>query len=559
MAKIGEILIQKGLITQEQLETALVESKKKGEVIGKTVIRLKMVTEEQLLKVLGEQLGVPFYSTLKEIQIPQDVIDAVPVKFVWHYKIIPIKKEDKIITIAVSDPLAIWSMEDLKLHLGYDIDRVLATQEEILDAIRRYYGFGADTVEKILAQNLGEKEEKQAREEIAEVEQTEKSAEDASVIELVNQVLSEAIARRATDIHIEPYRNKVRIRYRIDGVLYDMNVSEQIKYLHRSIIARIKIISNLNVVEKRLPQDGRAIVKIQGKQVDLRISIIPSVYGEGIVIRVLPVQYIFDLKELGFAGDDLAQIEELMDRPHGIIFLTGPTGSGKTTTLYACLNRLNNDEVKIITIEDPVEYELSGIMQIQVKPEIDFTFARALRSILRHDPDIMMIGEVRDLETAELAIRTSLTGHLIFSTLHTNDAASGAARLIDIGIEPYLIASSVNAFIAQRLVRVICPDCKEERKDNHNLPPPFNTMKTYFGRGCDACNGIGYRSRKALHEILPVVPEIQDLILEKSSTTKVKEKARELGYRTLRESGIECVREGQTTPEELMQVVDLKE
>lgn len=559
MAKLGEILIKKGLISQEQLEKAIAESKNKREVVGKTLVRLNMITEAELLEVLGEQLGLPFINTLKDITVDKATIEAVPVKFVWHYKFMPLRIKGKVLTIAISDPLGVWSMEDLKLHLGFDIERILATEEQIMAAIRRYYGFGADTVDKILAKDAGKKKiEESKREERVEAEDIEKSAQEASVIRLVNQVLSEAITMRATDIHIEPYRDKVRVRYRIDGILYDMKVSEQIKYLQDAITSRIKILSNLNVVEKRRPQDGRAIVNLHNKAVDLRISIIPSLYGEGVVIRILPAHLLLNLEQLGFMPEDLKQIEEITQKPHGIIFLTGPTGSGKTTTLYSSLSRLNKDAVKIITIEDPIEYDLGGIMQIQIKPEIGFTFAEALRSILRHDPDIMMVGEVRDLETAELAIRTALTGHLIFSTLHTNDAASGATRLIDIGIEPYLVASSVNAFISQRLVRMICPQCKEERKRCDRLPEPFRSMRVYFGRGCEACNFIGYKGRTTIYEIFPVLLEIQDLILKKASSTQIKDRAKTLGFRTLLDLGIVKVKQGITTPEEVLRVTQLE-
>lgn len=562
MAKIGEILIQKGLITSQQLEIAMAQAREKGEVIGKTLIRLNFCTEKQLLEVLGEQLVLPFYPTLKNIDIPQEVIDLVPVKYVWHYKFMPLEITGKILTIAISDPLAIWSMEDLKLHLGYDIDRVLAVEEEILSAIRRYYGFGADTVDRILEKDTAaakkEKKEETAKP-IEEIEGAGKDAQEASVINLVNQILLEAISGRATDIHIEPYRDKVRVRYRIDGIMYDINISEQVKLLHQAMVSRIKILSNLNVVEKRLPQDGRAIIKLHDKQIDLRISIIPSIYGESVVIRILPTHLLFNLEELGFYPNDFKQIEELMQKPHGIIFLTGPTGSGKTTTLYACLSRLNKDTVKIITIEDPVEYDLSGIMQIQIKPEIGFSFANALRSILRHDPDIMMIGEVRDLETAELSIRTALTGHLIFSTLHTNDAASGATRLIDIGIEPYLVASSVNAFISQRLVRMICPKCKTERKHKDKLPEVFNDIRGYYGKGCDACKSIGYRGRTTIYEIFPITNEVQDLILNKASSVQIQQKAKDLGFKSLWDVGLTKIKDGITTAEEVLRVTKLEE
>lgn len=554
MAKIGEILIQKGAITTKQLNVAIEESKKKKEVIGKTLMRLNFVTEAQLLEVLGEQLGLVFCPSLKTLKIPQEVINEVPVKFVWHYKFMPIKITGKTLTIAISDPLAVWSMEDLKLHLKYDIERVLAVEDEILTAIRKYYGFGADTVEKILAKDVKKKKEENRQASIDEIEDVEKSAEEASVINLVNQILSEAISARATDIHLEPYRDKIALRYRIDGILYHINVSDQIKFLHQAIVSRIKILSNLNVVEKRLPQDGRAIVKLHNKQIDLRISIIPSLYGESVVIRILPTHLLFNLEELGFFPQDLEKIAEIMSKPHGIIFLTGPTGSGKTTTLYACLSKLNRDKLKIITLEDPIEYDIGGIIQMQVKPEIGFTFANALRSVLRHDPDIMMVGEVRDAETAELAIRTALTGHLIFSTLHTNDAASGASRLLDIGVDAYLVASSVNAFISQRLVRIICPNCKAEEKRIDKMPEAFRGMKVYYGRGCEDCKSVGYRGRTTIYEIFPVVPKIQELILNKSSSSQIKQKAIELGFRTLQDTGIEKVRQGITTIDEVLRV-----
>ena len=554
MAKIGSLLVSKGFISEEQLDLALKEARKTGEILGKTLLRLKFITQEQLLEALSEQLGLKFYPTLKDVYISPEVISAIPVKFILHYKFMPLKIKDKLLTIAISNPWEVWPMEDLKLHYGYDVERVLTPDKEIIALIKRYYGIGADTVDKIITQDATVVTQKAK---YGEIEDLEKGAEDASVIKLVNQVLTEAVGARATDIHIEQYRDSVKIRYRIDGLLYDVPMPEQIKYLYQAIISRIKIISNLDVVERRLPQDGRAIIKIEDKQVDLRISIIPSLYGENIVIRILPVHLLFNLESLGLAPDDMKKIEDMIQKPHGIIFLTGPTGSGKTTTLYAALSKLNEADVKIITIEDPIEYEIKGIMQIQIKPEIGFTFANALRSILRHDPDIMMVGEVRDLETAELAIRTALTGHLIFSTLHTNDSASGVARLLDIGIEPYLVASSVNAFISQRLVRLICPDCKEERTNKEALPSYFKHMKIYQGKGCEKCKGIGYRERIAIYEILIVDDDIRDLIINKATASQIEKKAKEKGFKTLLDSGIEKIRAGLTTPEEVLRVVEL--
>jgi type II secretory ATPase GspE/PulE/Tfp pilus assembly ATPase PilB-like protein len=468
----------------------------------------------------------------------------------------PLAIADNTLKIAVSDPMAVWQVENLKLYLGYDIERVMAGEEEIVEAIRRYYGVGAETIEDIIQKDSSVVSKAAEKVTTEEIEVIEKSVQDASVIKLVNQILTEAIVSRATDIHIEVFRDRVEVRYRIDGILYKMRFPEEIKYLHQAIIARIKIMSSLNIVERRLPQDGRAIVKLNDRQVDLRISIIPVAYGENVVIRILPVQLLFNLDDLGFLPQDLAALQKLISQPHGIIFLTGPTGSGKTTTLYACLSRLNRESRKIITIEDPVEYELNGVMQIQVKPEIGLTFANALRSILRHDPDIMMVGEVRDLETAELAIRTALTGHLVFSTLHTNDSCSGATRLIDIGIEPYLVASSVNAFISQRLVRMICPDCKEKRRDQSELPEAFRGMTVYQGRGCDMCKKIGYRGMTAIYEILPVGDELKEMIVAKAPLTEMRKKAAAHGFRPMLQAGIEKVRLGMTTPEEVIRVTE---
>lgn len=555
--KIGDILVQKGLITKDQLEKALKQSQKAQEILGKTLVRLGMISEEKLLEILAEQLCLPYYPNLKDIPVSADMIQKVPAKFVLHYKFMPLAIKGNQLTIAVSDPLAVWLVEDLKLHLGYDVERVLAPEEEIMSSIRLYYGIGAETVEEIMMQEPEAAQEKKASK--GEIEDLEKTAQDASVIKLVNQILSEAVGARATDIHIEAYRDKVRVRQRVDGILYEMRVPEQIRYLHSAIVSRIKILSNLNVVERRLPQDGRAIIKVRDKQVDLRISIIPSLYGENVVIRILPVHLLFNLDDLGLFPAERKAIESLMEKPHGIILLTGPTGSGKTTTLYTCLTKLNTEESKIITIEDPIEYELPGITQIQVKPEIGLTFANALRSILRHDPDIMMVGEIRDLETAELAIRTALTGHLIFSTLHTNDSASGATRLMDIGIEPYLVASSVNAFISQRLVRVICPECKEEMKNKDALPSFLKNTKVYYGKGCESCKFIGYKGRTAIYEILLVTEEIQELILQRASASQIAKKAKSLGFKTLRDSGIEKVKMGVTTPEEVLRVTELED
>jgi len=450
----------------------------------------------------------------------------------------PVKLEGDVLTVATASPDNVLR-DDLSQFLGFKVKMARADEADVLEAIKKFYGVGAETVEKILTEEVDSGEwlvdSENKEEDIA------KLAEEPGVIKLVNQILVEAHQKNATDIHIEPYQGKLKLRYRIDGVLYDAKVPSNIVRFLPAIISRVKIMSGLNIVERRLPQDGRAKVKIKNEVFDLRISTMPTPYGESIVIRILPTTMLFSLEKLGFLNRDLKNFEELLKKPHGIIFVTGPTGSGKTTTLYTALSKIKeeNKGAKMLTIEDPIEYELEGITQTQVKPEIGLNFARGLRSMLRHDPDIMMVGEVRDFETAEIAIRMALTGHLLFSTLHTNDAASGVARLLDIGVEPYLIASSVEAFIAQRLIRVVCKKCN--------------------GKGCEACNSTGYRGRSAMFEMLQVDEAIKKLITQKAPTGQIKKKAISQGMKTLWEDGQEKIAQGITTQEEVLRVTQEKD
>ena len=417
--ELGKMLLDRKFITLRQLNTALAEQAKSKESLGRILLNKGFLKEDQLLPVLSEQLSIPFVK-LKNTIIDPLAVKKLPAKFAWHYKIIPIKYENGALTAATFDPL--HSLNDVKAFLRCDVVPVLATEDDIIEAIEKHYGVGAETIEKIIAQVSQETSQEGSESGGKEnVEDIEKMAEDASVVKLVNQIILKAVQKRATDIHIEPFRDKIGLRYRIDGVLYNENVSADIVHLSSAIISRIKIMSKLNIVERRLPQDGRAVIRVGREELDLRISIIPTRQGEGVVIRILPTKMLFSLERLGLEPEDLKILEVLIHRPHGIIFVTGPTGSGKTTTLYTCLNKVKSNNNKIITIEDPVEYELEGVSQIQVMPEIGLTFAQALRSVLRHDPDILMVGEVRDFETAELAIRIALTGHLIFSTIHTND------------------------------------------------------------------------------------------------------------------------------------------
>lgn len=563
--RLGEILVEKGIITPKELELAVSQQQRTKKLLGQILIERGLITEKKLLQTLAEQQGIAFME-LKNAKFDEKVLKAVPAKFVWHYKIMPVGIEENVLTIAISNPFEVWPIDDLESHLGLRVEKVLATSEDILFAINKYYGVAAETIERLLTAGAGETTEAGFLKEEA-IEDLERMSEDASVIRLVNQIIQQAINGRATDVHLEVFRNDLALRYRIDGILYDTPVSDNIKYLYPAIISRIKVMAGLDIVERRLPQDGRAKVKIADKEYELRVSVIPTLYGENIVIRILPTTMLFDIANLGVSKDDLETLGKLILKPHGIIFVAGPTGSGKTTTLYACLSKLNTRSRKILTIEDPVEYELKGVSQTQINPKIGVTFAQCLRSMLRHDPDIMMVGEVRDFETAEITIQTALTGHLVFSTLHTNDAASGITRLIDIGIEPYLIASSVEAFIAQRLVRIICDKCKAEDRGQmpevraqieNDLKDEIREkkleIKIYKGKGCKACNNTGYMGRTGIYEFLLPNDEIRKLILQKTSSDIIKKKAVELGMKVLRQDGWEKVLAGITTPEEVMRV-----
>jgi len=557
---LGQFLIDKNLITVSELDGALKEQKKSGGFLGSILIKLGYLSQDELFPVLAEQLGVE-YVKLKDRNINPSVIEKVPAKFASHYKLIPLDIKDGVLTIALANPVDIHTIDDIKLLLGYDTKPVLASEEDIVEAIRKYYGVGADTLEKMMAgaETKGTFEVKSSR-----TEDIEDMVQDASIIKFVNQIFLQAYKDRATDIHIEPYEDETKVRYRIDGILYDTTIPPSIKHFQSAIVSRIKIMSNLNIAERRLPQDGRIRIKVAGDDLDLRVSILPTPFGESVDIRILSTSLKYSLEDLGLLKKDLKLMEEMIKKPHGIIFVTGPTGSGKTTTLYACLNRLNAKEKKIITIEDPIEYQIKGVTQIQVQPRIGLTFAQGLRSMLRHDPDIMMVGEVRDFETAEITIRVALTGHLVFSTLHTNDAAGGITRLLDMGIEPYLVASSVECFVAQRLVRLICPTCKESIKPSKEILKELGVEQIrdvskvafYEGEGCDECKHTGYKSRTAIYEVLVVDSEIRELIMTRKSADIIKEKAVKRGMRTLREDGWEKIKMGLTTPAEVLRVTE---
>lgn len=565
--RIGEILVQKGLVASSDIQSALEEQSKTGKPLGEILMQRNLISEKDLLLSLGEQLQID-YIDLKKTKINSEAIEAVPVKIVTHYNIMPVEiKDGGVLTIAVSDPFNPWPLDDIQVNLGYSSRIVLACRQDIRDAIRRHYGVGADTVERLL--KLEEEslsgDETTLVDESTEIlsENEERGAQDVTVVRLVEQILQEAVRRKATDIHIERGRESLAVRYRVDGVLADAHLPEEIRYLAPAISSRIKIMSGMDIVEKRLPQDGRSNMKIDSKEFDLRISILPSRYGEDIAVRLLPVKRCFQMEDQGMRPEQIEIFKKLIQAPHGILFVTGPTGSGKSTTLYTLLSQINTRNRKTITVEDPIEYEIPGITQIQANSAIGLSFARILRNILRHDPDVIMIGEVRDTETAEIAIQTALTGHLVFSTLHTNDAATGVTRLIDMGVEPFLISSSVVAFVAQRLVRLICPKCKTEIRHDEleywkerlegKMKTPIQTLMV--GEGCEACNFTGYLNRTALYEILVIDEEIRKLILNKASAEEIKNTAIRQGISTLWDEGCKKIAAGLTTPEEVIRVI----
>ncbi len=540
-SQLGDMLIGEKLLTAAAFDRAVQLSRERNESLVRTLIREKMVPEDRLLRVIAVQQGVAFVS-LREVRPEAAAVAALSARFVSHYRVMPVRLASGVLTMAVANPFDMAAVEDIESSMGLRAERVLACEADVLEAIRIQYGVGAETVERILADQPESRESAPA----VESHDLENKAEDASVIRLVNQLLHQAITDRATDIHFEIYRDDIVLRRRIDGVLYDTSVSRQTAALYPAIVSRIKLMSGLNIVERRLPQDGRARVNIGREQFDLRVSVVPGIHGENVVVRILPTVMLFSLEQLGLSPRPLAILGDLIRLPHGIIFVTGPTGSGKSTTLYACLSRLNTRDRKIITIEDPVEYELKGILQTQIHPKIDLTFARALRSMLRHDPDIMMVGEVRDPETAEITFQTALTGHLVFSTLHTNDAASAAIRLLDMGMDPYLITSTVRAFMAQRLVRMVCDNCREwTERDGKRVSQ---------GKGCRQCNNTGYKGRVAICEILRMTPAIQDLILHRASAVAIRDKAVAEGMQSLSADGWDKIAKGITTVEEVERV-----
>ena len=529
-----------------------------GRPLDEALLAAGGLPEDQLLRYLSEEFHVP-YADLEEHPPQREFLAQFPARILLEHRLLPLRQEDGAVTVASSRLFDTSGLDELRLASGLEFRVALAPSAEITRCIKGLLGVGADTLQSLVSE--AQDEGVQVVDHEAD-EDTDLSAAagDASIVKFVNQVLAEAIERRATDVHVEPFEDALRVRYRVDGVLQEANIPPEVRQFHRSIVSRLKILSHLDIAEKRLPQDGRIRLKVAGREVDVRVSVIPMLHGEAVVLRLLDRgAMLLGLEHLGMAQRDREIFERLLAMPHGIILVTGPTGSGKTTTLYAALSRINDVTRKIVTIEDPIEYHLRGINQIQVSTKAGLSFARGLRSILRHDPDVILVGEIRDRETAEIAVQASLTGHLVFSTLHTNDAPGALTRLVDMGIEPYLVASSLEAVLAQRLVRLICANCKE------TLPPEdAASLRTQFGdeappvlhwgRGCRECQGTGYRGRTGIFETMLATPEIRAMILQRASAGEIRRVAAGQGMMSLRQDGWRLVRSARTTVEEVLRV-----
>ncbi|CAK9331485.1 type II secretion system ATPase GspE [Thermoanaerobacter kivui] len=550
--KLGELLVEVGLITEEQLKHAMEIQSKTGEKLGKVLIKQGYVTEEQILEALEFQLGIP-HVDLQKYYIDPDVAKLIPEAVAKRYIIIPIKKDEDGILVAMADPLNIFAIDDVKIITKQNVKPLIASESSILKAIDRIYG--REQAEKAVQDFKKEFQSETASELPNEILE---EVQNAPAVRLVNSIIEQAIKSRASDIHIEPTEKDLRIRFRIDGQLTE--AMRTIKSTHGPVVTRVKIMANMNIAERRLPQDGRFEFVSGGRNIDVRVSSLPTVFGEKLVLRLLDKEnFIMTKEQLGFEEEDLMLFDKLIKRPNGIVLLTGPTGSGKTTTLYAMLKELNKPNINIITVEDPVEYSIEGINQVQVNEKAGLTFATALRSILRQDPDVIMIGEIRDTETAEIAIRSAITGHLVLSTLHTNDAAGAITRLIDMGIEPYLVSSAVVGVIAQRLARRICDNCKTSYKasDREKQLVGIEEDKDftlYKGRGCAVCNKTGYRGRIPIYEIMTVTSDIKELINKKASSDVIGIQAVKNGMKTLRESAKRLVLEGKTTIDEMLRL-----
>jgi type IV pilus assembly protein PilB len=563
--KLGEMLVKAGLINPEQLQEALGAQKQSGEKLGFVLVNLGYVKEDEITQVLSEQYGVPSIN-LRHFEIEESVIDLIPAEVSQKYLVVPVNRTGATLTIAMADPTNVFAMDDIKFMTGYNVEPVVASEIAIREAIENYYGSAHSLELKKVMDQMAEEEttslEMVEEEEEMDVAALEAASDEAPVVKLVNIILTDSIKKQASDIHLEPYEKDLRVRFRIDGVLYE--IMHPPMKLKDAIISRLKIMAKLDISEKRLPQDGRIKVKIkiQGKikEMDYRVSVLPTLFGEKVVMRLLDKEnLVLDMTRLGFEPESLAKFERQILKPYGMVLVTGPTGSGKTNTLYSSMHRVNTPETNIMTAEDPVEFNLHGINQVQMKEQIGLNFATALRAFLRQDPNIVLVGEIRDFETAEIAVKAALTGHLVLSTLHTNDAPSTINRMMNMGIEPFLVSTSVNLICAQRLVRRICKECKEpiQMPAQALVDIGFPTeeagdIQLLKGRGCQNCNNTGYRGRVGLFEVMEISEEIRELILSGASALELRRRAIEEGMISLRVSGLHKIREGKTSVEEVV-------
>jgi len=556
--RLGDLLVSKGLLTPKQLESALQEQKISGQKLGTSLVKLGYITEKNLVSFLSRHYGVPAID-LSEVQIDSEAIKMIPPDVVFKYQVIPIKRVGSTLRVGMSDPSNILAIDDIKFLTSCHVEVFVSTESTIKNAIDRFYDSSSSLADIMGSMDAGENMELLEEGEEIDVRELQQASEDAPVIKLVNLILNEAIKRGASDIHMEPYERIFRVRFRLDGVLHEF-MKPPMK-LKNAIISRVKIMAKLDIAERRLPQDGRIKIKFgKDKEMDFRVSVLPTLFGEKVVMRLLDKSNLqLDMTKLGFEEGPLKDFKEAIHKPFGMVLVTGPTGSGKTTTLYSALSELNQITENISTAEDPVEFNLMGINQVQTHEEIGLTFAACLRSFLRQDPDIIMVGEVRDFETAEIAIKAALTGHLVLSTLHTNDAPSTINRLLNMGIEPFLVASSVNLILAQRLARKNCESCKAPIQVSPqmllNLGVPEEEISSYNcfkGNGCPQCGNTGFKGRVALYEVLPVKEEVRELILQGASASEIKREAMRIGMKTLRQAALTKLKEGITTVEEVM-------
>jgi len=570
-SKLGDLLVKENLISQQQLKEALEYQRVNGGRLGNCLIKLGFVTDDEITAILSRQYGVPSIN-LSFFDIDPSIVKLIPVDTAQKYQILPLSRVGSTLTIAMIDPTNVFAMDDIKFMTGFNIEPVVASETAIREAIDKYYGSTHAIELKRVMEDIAVIDQKldgddtslelASEEEAIDLEGLEQAAEEAPIIKLVNLILSNALKRGASDIHIEPYEKEFRVRFRIDGMLY--NIMNPPLKLKDAITSRIKIMSKLDISEKRLPQDGRIKVKMKNdgkiKDLDFRVSVLPTLYGEKVVLRLLDKDNLMlDMTRLGFESESLKKFESAILKPYGMVLVTGPTGSGKTNTLYSSIAQLNKIDTNVMTAEDPVEFNLPGINQVQMKEQIGLNFATALRAFLRQDPNIILVGEIRDFETAEIAIKAALTGHLVLSTLHTNDAPSTISRLMNMGIEPFLVATSVHLICAQRLIRRVCKECKEETStpaqtliDAGFSPTEAKKLSTHRGKGCPTCNGTGYKGRVGLYEVMEINDDLRELILIGASSLELKKKAVEHGMLTLRASGLQKLRDGVTTLEEVL-------